>query len=219
MFFGRFHFVDPGRLVDRELELVPPHPALIDDVLASCAHPLTQLHAAQDSQVTREQLVHFVDRVPLGHEPADATAGKVPQYHFWMKLRDDAGPGAQHPPLRIVGGIGFRVGWTPSIELYYGHLGYHVFPAARGHHYAERACRLLLPLARVHGFKSMWLTCNPDNTASRRTIERLGARLVERVLVPPDEPLYSRGDREKYRYKLDLRRVASGFGRFFLPTR
>ncbi|HZK81019.1 MAG TPA: GNAT family N-acetyltransferase [Humisphaera sp.] len=206
VFFNRFHFVDPGALVDRDLELVAPSDGLVEDVLTSCTHPLTQIHAPEDSRITREQLLHFIRNVPLGREPADAIAGRSPQYHFWMRIRDGWWGKQESPLLRVVGGIGLRIGWTSSIELYYGHLGYHVFPAARGRHYAERACRLLLPLARHHGFKSMWITCNPDNGASRRTCERLGARLVEIVTVPPNEPLYARGETHKCRYKLDLKR-------------
>jgi predicted acetyltransferase len=100
--------------------------------------------------------------------------------------------------------ITLRVGRSPPSELYYGHVGYHVFPAARGQHYAERACRLLLPLARRHGLNPLWITCNPDNLASRRTCERLGMRLVETVAVPGEDALYLRGEREKCRYRLDL---------------
>jgi tagatose 1,6-diphosphate aldolase len=106
----------------------------------------------------------------------------------------------------IAGAIGFRIGSNHTIEMYYGHFGYHVYPPARGHHYAERACRLLLPLAYRHGLRTLWITCNPDNYASRRTCERLGARLVSIVPVPEEDALYVRGDREKCRYSLDLNR-------------
>ena len=37
--------------------------------------------------------------------------------------------------------------------------------------------RLLLPLARRHGLQTVWITCNPDNWASRRTCELAGAEL------------------------------------------
>lgn len=206
MFFDRFHFVDPGPLIDRDLELTPPDPSLIDEVLTSCWHPLTQTLAPDDAAVSREQLLHFLASAPGGQEPENAVSGRVPQYHFWMRLRDEwrLNPGA--PPLRIVGGIGFRVSHSTNIERYYGNLGYHVFPAARGRNYAERACRLLLPLARRHGFRSLWITCNPNNIASRRTCERLGARMVDIVPVPPHIPLYARGETEKCRYRLELKK-------------
>ena len=208
MFFDRFHFVDPGPLIDGDLELVAPDARLVDDVLLACTHPLTQLYAPVESQITREQLLQFVKNVPLGHDLGNASTGKAPQYHFWMRVRDEWWGKPKSPSIRIVGGIGLRIGWSPSIELYYGHLGYHVYPAARGRHYALRACRLILPIARHHGFKTMWITCNPDNAASRRTIELLGAKLIETVMVPEDEPLFARGETHKCRYWLDLTRIS-----------
>ena len=77
-------------------------------------------------------------------------------------------------------------------------------PPARGRRYAERSCRLLFPLARAHGIKTLWITCNPDNFASRRTCERLGMRLIDTVPVPDTDPLYARGDRVKCRYRIEL---------------
>lgn len=46
--------------------------------------------------------------------------------------------------------------------------------------------------------------CNPDNAASRRTIERLGGKLVEIVRVPVNSELYEIGDRESCRFRVDL---------------
>ena len=91
-----------------------------------------------------------------------------------------------------------------NVIVYGGHIGYNVEPAFRGHHYAERACRLLFPLAQSHEMTTLWLTTIPDNYASRRTCERLGARLVEIVPLPKDNDQYAIGDREKCRYRIDL---------------
>ncbi|MCC6424563.1 MAG: GNAT family N-acetyltransferase [Phycisphaerales bacterium] len=129
--------------------------------------------------------------------------GIVPSYHFWMRLNQPKWDySTQGPLLHLAGGMGFRVGHTPDIELYYGHIGYHVFPAARGHHYAMRSVQLILPLARRHGFRALWITCNPENVASRRTCELLGCELVETVAVPSNHALYLRGERFKCRYLL-----------------
>jgi RimJ/RimL family protein N-acetyltransferase len=211
-----FQFLDPGPLIDGNLELVSPHEGLIDDLLASARHPLTLRDAPDDAKVSRTELEDYLRSAPAGRVPSDPQRRRCPQYDFWMVRSDDpaARPGRHGllsrwfalatPPLRVLGGITLRVGRSPPIELYYGHVGYHVFPAARGQHYAERACRLLLPLARRHGLNPLWITCNPDNLASRRTCERLGMRLVETVAVPGEDALYLRGEREKCRYRLDL---------------
>jgi tagatose 1,6-diphosphate aldolase len=97
-----------------------------------------------------------------------------------------------------------RIGTTYDLETYVGHFGYGVYPPARGRHLAERACRLLLPLAKAHGLKRLWITCNPDNWPSRRTCERLGCTLAGVVPVPEGHALYQRGDRYKCRYFLEL---------------
>jgi tagatose 1,6-diphosphate aldolase len=106
--------------------------------------------------------------------------------------------------MRIAGGISLRISTAPAVERYYGHVGYHVYPAAQGRRYAERAARLLLPLARRHGLRTLWVTCNPDNWASRRTCERLGMTMIDIVSVPEDEPLHARGETVKCRYRLGL---------------
>jgi tagatose 1,6-diphosphate aldolase len=67
---------------------------------------------------------------------------------------------------------------------------------------------LLLPLARRHGLKDLWITCNPDNLASRRTCELAGAEFVEIVDLPANSGMYRRGDRQKCRYRLDLQAMA-----------
>lgn len=195
-----FQFIDSGRLVDRELELVAPTPNLIADVLESCRHPLCAQDRAAKA-TTRQRLLDLLELAPGGHQPANPQRGLVPQYHFWMRLHDRDG---KPPPVTIAGGIGLRIGYTHDLEMYLGHLGYNVYIPARGNHYAERACRLLLPLARRHGMTTLWITSNPDNFASRRTCERLNCTLVEIVETPPNHVLHKRGELHKCRYRLDL---------------
>jgi tagatose 1,6-diphosphate aldolase len=173
----------------------------VDAFMLACAHPLTRRHAPSDARTTRQQVMEFLAAAPSGRQPGDAERGWVPQYNFWMRVHDRP---FRRAPLRIAGGVSLRIGSTPSVELYYGHIGYHVYPPSRGRHYAERACRLLMPLCRLHGLRTLWITCNPDNGPSRRTCERLGMTLVETVAVPTTDPLYARGDREKCRYSLGL---------------
>src|SRR5688572_14560944 len=196
-----FRFIDPGPLADGELELVAPDERWVDDVLFACHHPLTRQHAPAESHATRQRLLDFLAASPLGRQPADVSKGWVPQYNFWMRLHDKL---LRRAPLRIAGGISLRIGYSDPIEMYYGHIGYHVYPPARGRHYAERACRLLIPLCRRYGMRTLWITCNPDNRASRRTCERLGMELAGIVPVPDTEPLHARGEREKCRYRLGL---------------
>jgi len=149
-----FQFLDPGVLVDGELELVlarevPPNPA--KDWVAA--------------------------------------------YDFEMRLAGSTNK---------VGRVSFRAQHHSLLELYRGQIGYGVDLGHRGRHFAERSVRLLLPFIRRHDFSEIWITCNPDNGASRRTLERLGGTLVEIVALPETEEMYAKGDRKKCRFRIDL---------------
>jgi predicted acetyltransferase len=127
--------------------------------------------------------------------PGNPTIGYVPTYRFKMtRVGQD----------EEVGYIELRIGDTHHLVMYGGHIGYRVVSEHRGHRYAARSCRLLLPLARSHGLKTLWITCNPENIASRRTCELAGGRLVEIVDLPEDTDMYQEGERQKCRYRLDL---------------
>ena len=128
--------------------------------------------------------------------PADPSRGLVPAYIFDLTPADD--------PSISMGYVALRVGHTDFLHRYAGHIGYRVEMPYRGHRYAGRGVRLVLPLAKLHGLDPLWITCNPDNTPSRRTCQALGAEMVEIVAVPPGCEMYRLGDRSKCRYRLDL---------------
>jgi predicted acetyltransferase len=120
---------------------------------------------------------------------------KVPTYSFRMV---HAGSGEE------LGTINLRVGSTPHVELYAGHVGYTVRPSHRGHKYAARSVRLLIPLAGKLGLNPLWITCDPENIASRRSCELAGAQFVEIVDVPKKCFIHRSGHQQKCRYRLDV---------------
>ena len=127
---------------------------------------------------------------------ADSSRGYVPAYEFAMR------PVGQNTNM---GNISLRIGNDENLEKYAGHIGYNVTPTYRGNRYAARSCQLILPLALCHGINPIWITCNPDNIASRRTCEIVGARFVETVEVPRKfYHLYQKSDRIKRRYRIDF---------------
>lgn len=127
--------------------------------------------------------------------PGDAEVNFVPAYKFEMRIVGSA---------QAVGKIELRIGNTNHIILYGGHIAYEVRPKHRGHRYAARGCKLLLPLARGHDLKTLWITCNPDNIALARTCELAGGELVEIVDLPEDTDMFREGERQKCRYKIEL---------------
>ena len=102
-----------------------------------------------------------------------------------------------------MGTINLRIGSTVHLERYAGHIGYGVHPPHRGRHYAARSVNLLLPLAYRHGISPIWITCDPENGASRRSLEIAGAEFVEIVDVPEDCGIRKYGGKlRKCRYRL-----------------
>ena len=78
----------------------------------------------------------------------------------------------------VMGDIDLRVGLTEKLKEFGGHLGYEVAEPFRGHRYATRGCRLLLPFIRELGINPVVITCAHDNIPSIKTIEALEAELV-----------------------------------------
>lgn len=122
--------------------------------------------------------------------PADEGKGLVPFYRFHIVLPDGS----------IAGHLNFRVGDNEHIRFFAGNIGYTVQEGFRGHGYAYQACRAVEPFVRSI-YESVIITCDPENSASRRTIEKLGCDFLEKILVPPHDPQYARGSSRKLRYR------------------
>jgi predicted acetyltransferase len=134
-----FKFLDPGPLVDQELELVPPDAQFIDSILTIAKHPTTIANSPELVDISRQQLLDFLSVCPGGRQPGDASAGLSPCYHFWMRRND-------LPDFPIAGAVSLRIGNSYDTVMYYGHIGYHVYPLyQRGD---REKCRYRLDLAQ-----------------------------------------------------------------------
>ncbi|HTL53513.1 MAG TPA: GNAT family N-acetyltransferase [Planctomycetota bacterium] len=127
--------------------------------------------------------------------PAEPEKARVPEYKFEMRRTGTA---------ERLGSIRFRLSDEERFQRYFGQIGYDVDSPHRGHHYAARAVKLLLPLAREHGFHEIWITCDPANPASRRTCEIAGGMYVDTLPIPEDNPMYAEGCRQVCRYVFSL---------------
>lgn len=97
-----------------------------------------------------------------------------------------------------------RIGYND--RLYYGgHIGYTVDKEYRGHHYAAKACKLLFSLAKRHDMEYLYITCNPDNSASRKTCEYLHGELLGIETLPADNDMRTEdGETEKCIFKFNI---------------
>src|SRR5215471_12203507 len=109
--------------------------------------------------------------------PGEPARGLVPFYNFLVLAADGS----------EVGHINFRVGDTAHVRVCAGHIGFGIKEAFRGHGYALQACQAIAPFV-FSVYDAVIITCDPDNEASRRTIERLGASFIDEVAVPAHDP-------------------------------
>ena len=86
--------------------------------------------------------------------------------------------------MDFVGRFNLRHVLTDEVRAYGGHIGYEIRPSWRRQGYGRRILQLGLFKAREHGFDRVLVTCNSDNTPSRRIIESLGGHFENAVLVP-----------------------------------
>lgn len=77
----------------------------------------------------------------------------------------------------VVGRVSIRHSLTPGLLEIGGHVGYGVRPAYRGRGYATAMLRLSIKWLTDLGVTDILVTCDEDNLASRRAIERCGGVL------------------------------------------
>lgn len=131
-----------------------------------------------------------VDLVLSGEEVCDAACGIVDGYTFYMH---------KAKTRQYMGYVSLRLGESGGL-YYLGHIGYRVEPEYRGQHLAERGCRMMLPLMKQLGLKSVVITTNVENTPSRKTAEHLGCVLESIVPVPREYRGICAGAAYKCRY-------------------
>ena len=113
-------------------------------------------------------------------------------YYIYLIMIDD----------NEVGRIVYREG-DDSSRYYDGHIGYHIEEEYRGHHYSYEACLLLKEYIDKD---FVYITCDPDNIASQKIIEKLGCEFIERKAIPSHlKHVYGKDEKEKLIYRWWIR--------------
>ena len=103
-------------------------------------------------------------RLPAGHVPAS-------QYFLLDQSKRE-----------ILGVIDIRHSLNEHLLHRGGHIGYAVAPSQRRRGYGTLQLRLALDVCRNMGLERVLITCDSDNTASAKTIERCGGILEDERL-------------------------------------
>jgi tagatose 1,6-diphosphate aldolase len=140
--------------------------------------------------LTDEEIDLIIDEKVEGNEEK----GYVPAYKYKIY---------KHKSNDIIGEIDIRIGNNQN-TFFGGNIGYAIEEVFRGNGYASKACKLIKIVAKSHGVNSLFITCNPDNWASRKTCEKIGARFIELIVLPEDNEMYLAGEKQKCVFKWEL---------------
>lgn len=164
------------------MELVDPHPRFHRSFLAAVSEFVAageQSHVGlpvfgmgrvlgpeftPESVVAAEGFAAMVQVVLDAKRPfAPRPPGYVPWTELWMAEGDE-----------YLGRITLRHELTDALLTWGGHIGYAVRPAARRQGLASEALQGMLEVAARRGIDPVLVTCDIDNVASRRVIEKAG---------------------------------------------
>ena len=141
-----------------------------------------------------EDFAGFLLRVREDAEGSSRSPGRVPSSLFWL-VQDS----------RILGSSRFRHELTPELQREGGNIGYDIRPSARGQGFGTILLRLTLERAAASGLDCVRITCDADNIASIRVIEKNGGVLdaeapshdrdtvIRQYWIPLTGPLPSEG--------------------------
>jgi len=114
-------------------------------------------------------------------KPDNMSLGVQASTYFAVRKSDDS----------VVGCIELRHTLNEALAVIGGHIGFSVIPEERRKGYATEMLKLVLAEAEKAGIEKVLLTCDVDNIASRKTVEKCGGKKEqEDAFVLDGEPYY-----------------------------
>ena len=127
----------------------------------------------------------FILKLENAEKGSDLEEGDVP--YTYMFLVDDG---------KYIGTVSIRHKLNDRLEKEGGHIGYDIRPSMRRKGYGTTILKLSLPIARQIGLDRVMLTCDDNNIASYKIMEKNDAVLDEK---------YDYKGRSKRRYWIDIK--------------
>ncbi|NQY80628.1 MAG: hypothetical protein HRT47_09970 [Candidatus Caenarcaniphilales bacterium] len=85
-----------------------------------------------------------------------------------------------------MGDINIKNGFSQNIINYRGNIGFTVKEEFRGNKLALRSVKLITPVLKFLELEKIYIICNKNNLASKKTIELFGAEFIEEAKIPED---------------------------------
>ena len=157
-------------LTERPLVLVEPCGKYLESYLEAREEGRENGMASDDfSSAPAGELLKRYDDFRCGR---DLPPGWVAADYYWLVDEDKN---------RFIGEIGIRHGLTEALRRYGGHIGDAVRPSEWNKGHGTLMLGLALEKARDLGITTAMITCDDDNAASARVMEKNGFTLLDRV--------------------------------------
>ncbi len=114
----------------------------------------------------------YIQRIKQYQHVAGLPIGLVPASVFWLV---DSG--------EFIGHVSVRHCLNTALERRGGHIGYAIRPSKQGQGYGSQILKCVLPCVRTLGIRKALVTCDKDNLASRKIIEKNGGVLADEIEV------------------------------------
>jgi predicted acetyltransferase len=149
------------------LRLIPPDPAYRDSVLEGLREFQTESRYANlDLAPVAADFPAYVASLRARTDAANLPSDQVPETVLWLVEGET-----------FIGRLSIRHTLNEAIARTVGHIGYMIRPSKRRMGYGTVILTLALPAAKALGLARVLVTCDEDNVASRKIIERHGGRL------------------------------------------
>ena len=163
----------------------PQNPVLIEltaDLKDKFLAMAEDFHAAGENrhQVAAEDFAEFLNQLEMYRTGVNLPEGYVGYSAFYLFDGE-----------KLLGSGNLRHELNENLAVYGGHIGYTVRPSERGKGYGSLILQLTLEKARKLGFKKVFITCDADNIASVKIIEKNGGKLENQMFYEPSGKLIS----------------------------
>lgn len=117
-------------------------------------------------------ITSYIEHTKKEAEGKNLPENFVPATTYWLVDKNE-----------IVGHVQIRHRLTPGLERRGGHIGYAIRPSRQKQGYGSEILRLALSKASNFGIQKVLITCDENNIASRKIIEKNGGKLQDEIEV------------------------------------
>lgn len=173
----------------QKIELIAPTPDLKQEFQALAREYLdyfsqskvTSSGRSYPFQEALDDFPTFLRKGTIWHG-ANPAEGTVPMTTFWLVREDN----------KILGESRLRHSLTPSLEKEGGHIGYNIRPSERRKRYGTLILALTLEKTFEKGITRVLVTCDNDNIASAKIIQKNGGILENETISDRSGKMISR---------------------------